>query len=241
MLTERELRRFAEISKGELDEVLDVVRVRVLPAEREGEAAGRIDLPEHAGEEERITVGRLHLDAVAVSYAGLEFEARDGEARRPPPQRQLVSAEGAEHRRASSGNEALGLEAQLARLGCHPLILWAYHRSVLRSSNGILQLLVPVAPATLGREIEQVPDRLEGADVTGILVAVRRRIEELRAPEVADRVAVAVEHVQHRPLVPLRGLGEVVAVVGAAARGQQAQPAPAAIAREGEDALHGCL
>jgi len=56
-------------------------------------------------------------------------------------------------------------------------------------------------------------------------------------PKVADRLPVAVEHVQHRPLMAFRGLSEVVAVIGGAGRGQQAQSAPAALAGEGENAL----
>ena len=45
--------------------------------------------------------------------------------------------------------------------------------------SGVMQLLVPVAPAALGCHVEQVPNRLQGADVTGVLIAVRRRVEEL--------------------------------------------------------------
>src|SRR5688572_842912 len=51
----------------------------------------------------------------------------------------------------------------------------------------------------------------------------------------ANRVAVAMEHVQHRPLGSLRGLGEVVAVVGVAGRGQEPEPSPATLLREGDD------
>src|SRR5215203_4321210 len=93
----------------------------------------------------------------------------------------------------------------------------AYAASVVR------QLLVPVAPPSLGRQVEQVPDRLERPHVTRVLVAVRRCVEELRAPEVPDRLAIAVEDVEHRTLVGLRGLGQVVAVVAVGGRGEQAQ------------------
>jgi hypothetical protein len=68
----------------------------------------------------------------------------------------------------------------------------------------VAPLLVPDGWAALRGEVEQVPDRLEGADVARILAGVGWCVEELRAPEVADRLAVAVEDVQYRPLVPSR-------------------------------------
>src|SRR5947209_5450614 len=53
---------------------------------------------------ERLAVRRLHLDAVAGSDVGIEFEARYGEAFRSPPPRELVGvAEGLEHNRWSRG------------------------------------------------------------------------------------------------------------------------------------------
>ena len=82
-------------------------------------------------------------------------------------------------------------------------------------------------------EVVQVPERLDGADVAGILPGLGWCTEKLRGPKVADRLPVAVEHVQHRPLMAFRGLSEVVAVIGGAGRGQQAQSAPAALAGEG--------
>src|SRR5207244_2451612 len=85
-------------------------------------------------------------------------------------------------------------------------------------------------------EVEQVPDRLESADMAGVLTGVRGRVEELGAPEVANRLAVAVEDVQHGSLVLFRSLGEVVAVVAVGGRGQQPQPSPAALLGKGEDA-----
>jgi hypothetical protein len=101
----------------------------------------------------------------------------------------------------------------------------------------VAQLLVPVGRTSLGGKVEQVPERLEGAVVAGILPWVSRRVEELRAPEVADRLAVAMEHVHHRHLVSVRGLAEVVLVIAVAGRGQEPQPPPAAFLGEGEDAL----
>src|ERR1700730_8226737 len=104
------------------------------------------------------------------------------------------------------------------------------------SRSRVAQLLIPVVRAPVAREVEQVPNRLEGADMAGILSGVRRRVKELRAPEVADHTAAALEHIQHRSLRALRGLAEVVAVVGVADRGQQSQPPPAALLGKGEDA-----
>src|SRR5437763_930025 len=43
----------------------------------------------------------------------------------------------------------------------------------------VVQLFVPVARASLGDEVEEVPERLEGAHVTRVLVVVRRGVEEL--------------------------------------------------------------
>ena len=70
-----------------------------------------------------------------------------------------------------------------------------------------------------------------------VLAGIGRSVEELRAPEVPDRAAVAMEHVQHRPLASVGGLGVVVAVVGVAGRRQKAQRAPASLPPEGQDAL----
>ena len=57
--------------------------------------------------------------------------------------------------------------------------------------------------------------------MTRVLIAVRGSVEELRAPEVADRVPVAVKHVKHRPLDSLGGFSVVVAVVRVGGRGQE--------------------
>jgi hypothetical protein len=117
-LSNDDLSGLAEVPERQLDESLAVVGIGVLPRERVGEAAGRIDYAELAGEAERIAVGRLHLDAIALSDAGVEVETRGGEAVRPPPPRQLVrSAEGSEHNRRSGGNDALDLECHRLRTG----------------------------------------------------------------------------------------------------------------------------
>src|SRR5207248_8682929 len=71
--------------------------------------------------------------------------------------------------------------------------------------------------------------------MAGILPRIGRHVEELRAPEVADHFTVATEYVEHRHLGSLRVLAEVVAVVGVAGRGQQAQSPPAARSCMGKD------
>src|SRR5919108_336089 len=115
-LPEHDLGGVAAIAKRQLDQILDVVGIWVLPCEREDQAGRRIDLAELPDEMEGNAVGRLHLDAVAVSDPGIEPEPGRGEARRPPPLRQLVrSAEGGERHRCSGGNDVLDLERQLPR------------------------------------------------------------------------------------------------------------------------------
>src|SRR5947199_358029 len=74
-----------------------------------------------------------------------------------------------------------------------------------------------------------------------LLARLGGRVEELGGPEVADRVAVAMEDVQHRALRSLCRLAVVVAVVRVVRRRQQAQPPPAAGAGELEDVCHGRL
>src|SRR5215472_19102990 len=91
-------------------------------------------------------------------------------------------------------------------------------RPVLTSS--VAELLVPVGSAAFGGEVEQVPQRLDGADMAGVLPGIGGSVKQLGAPEVTDRIAVAVEDVQHRHLVAVRGLGEVIPVIGGACGGQ---------------------
>src|SRR5260370_211499 len=81
----------------------------------------------------------------------------------------------------------------------------------------------------LGGEVEQIPLWVDGIAMARVLPRFGRGIEEFGAPEVADRFAVALEHIQHGPLAALRVLAEVVAVLGGARRGQQLQPPPAAL------------
>src|SRR5436189_6376380 len=81
--------------------------------------------------------------------------------------------------------------------------------------------LAVVAKAPLARILTFAEERgwrrlrlLSSATNTSrLLTGLGRRVEELRAPEMADRLAVAVEPVEHRPLQPLRVLSKVVAVI----------------------------
>src|SRR6267143_6980444 len=61
----------------------------------------------------------------------------------------------------------------------------------------VAQLLIPVRWTSFGSEIEQIPERLDRAGVTRVLIAVGCGVEELCGPEMADRVLVAMEYVQH--------------------------------------------
>lgn len=45
--------------------------------------------------------------------------------------------------------------------------------------SSVAQLLIPVGRTALGRQVKQIPQRLDGADVTRILIAIRWGIEEL--------------------------------------------------------------
>ena len=106
-----DLRRLAKITKRQFDQCVGVVGIGVLINERKGEPDGGIDLSKFPGEVEGIAFRRLHLDAVTGPDVGIEFEARDGEALRPPPLRQLVwIGERREHNRPSGRQDALYLK-----------------------------------------------------------------------------------------------------------------------------------
>src|SRR5215468_9842700 len=89
--------------------------------------------------------------------------------------------------------------------------------------SSIAELLMPIGWAALWGEVEQVPERLDSADVARFLPVIGGCVKEFRAPEVTDRVPGAVKHVQHWLLRAVGRLGQVVAVVGVISRGQQAQ------------------
>src|SRR5215203_2536356 len=78
-----------------------------------------------------------------------------------------------------------------------------------RGRSVVVQLLVPIGPPFRG-EVEEVPEGLDRPHVARVLAGIPRRVEEFGAPEVPDRVALAMEHVEHRPLCTLGGLRAVV-------------------------------
>jgi hypothetical protein len=75
----------------------------------------------------------------------------------------------------------------------------------------------------------------------GILSRIRRRVEELGAPEVPNRLTVAVEDVQHRALIAVVRFSVVVALERVAGRRDQPKPPPPALSGEGEDVFKGGL
>src|SRR3954470_840940 len=84
-LPQRDLRRVAPLLERQIDQRLDIVRIGRLPSEREREAGGRVHGAEHAVDEERLALGRLHLDAIGLTDQGAEVDGWDREPSRPPP------------------------------------------------------------------------------------------------------------------------------------------------------------
>jgi hypothetical protein len=78
----------------------------------------------------------------------------------------------------------------VVRSRCHPM-----NGLTDTTKVSVAQLLIPVGSASLRGEVEQVPQRLNGADAAGALPRTEWRVEQLRALEVADRVPITVEHV----------------------------------------------
>jgi hypothetical protein len=113
-LGEGDLRRVAEIPEREASHRLDVVGIWVLPDEAECEVGGPLELEELAALIEAVGLRRLHLDPIAPSDTRLEPQARNGEALRPPPLRELRRvAEGAEHDRTRGRKQARQGESEL--------------------------------------------------------------------------------------------------------------------------------
>jgi FAD/FMN-containing dehydrogenase len=53
------------------------------------------------------------------------------------------------------------------------------HRVLVgRRQSGVAQLWIPVGPASLGREVEQIPLRVDGIDVTRILLRLGRPVRK---------------------------------------------------------------
>jgi hypothetical protein len=97
---------------------------------------------------------------------------------------------------------------------------------VLPPGWSVAELLMPTGWAALAGEVEQVPQRLDGADVAGFLPGIDGCVEQFRAPEVADRLPVAVKYVQLRPLhLPRRRLAPLLPRLGRRRRHLRRHPA----------------
>src|SRR5215469_16384616 len=77
--------------------------------------------------------------------------------------------------------------------GVLPSALWARilsggRRCVSLGVGRVAQLLIPVSSAALGGEVEQVPQRLDCANMPGILPWIGGCVKQLRAPEVTDSI-----------------------------------------------------
>jgi hypothetical protein len=57
-------------------------------------------------------------------------------------------------------------------------------------ASGVAEFGVPVAAASLGGQIEQVPERFERVAVARVLTGLGGRVKEFRSPEVPDHLAV---------------------------------------------------
>jgi MFS family permease len=85
----------------------------------------------------------------------------------------------------------------------------------------VAQLLVPVHRPALRRQVEKIPQRLEGADASVVLSRVGWCVGELRSPEMANCLALPVKYIEHLSLPSVLVLTEVVAVIRVAGRGEQ--------------------
>src|SRR6266508_900695 len=103
--------------------------------------------------------------------------------------------------------------------------------------SSIAEVGIPIGPASVGREIEQVPQRVDRLAVPGVLAGIGRLEQKLGTPEVTNGVGIATEDVQHRQLLgAVVALAVVVAVVRVVRRRQESQPPPSATLRMGESA-----
>src|SRR5919106_6512176 len=81
----------------------------------------------------------------------------------------------------------------------------------LLAQGVVIQLFLPVGRSAVGREVKEVPERLEGAAVARILARIGRGVVHLGAPEMPNLVALAVEDRHHGHLEAFGRLGMVVA------------------------------
>src|SRR5215204_2834771 len=85
-------------------------------------------------------------------------------------------------------------------------------------SVGVLEPRVPVGAATLGRQVEDGPERHRGGRAARVLARVGALGPHLGAPEVPDRSIPAREDVERRVVVAAGHFVGIVAVEGAAGR-----------------------
>src|SRR5688572_5459845 len=86
------------------------------------------------------------------------------------------------------------------------------NRTLTPNSVSVLKFWVPVLAASLGREVEQVPQWPDHVDMARVLAAIGPGVKELGAVEVTDGL-VFPEDVQDRHLRAVGGFTTVVAVV----------------------------
>ena len=119
-LVENELRSLAMLEERERHHRLLVVGIRLFPFERVHEAPRRIDLGKLAAEVERLSLRRLHRDAVPPSVANVEVDAGSGEASRTPPLSELLRLDArCEHALGWRLQDLLQMKAKGTGVACH--------------------------------------------------------------------------------------------------------------------------
>src|ERR1700726_2385571 len=104
-------------------------------------------------------------------------------------------------------------------------------------SPTILELRIPIGSASLGRRIENGPDRHEVGRAARILAGIRSDGSHLAAPKMANRSVAACEHVETR-IVAALGAQRVIVTAELARRvGIEFQAMPAAFFLEGDQPL----
>src|SRR2546425_7562702 len=102
----------------------------------------------------------------------------------------------------------------------------------------VVELWPPVCAPTLGRAVEDQPQRPHEIDVPHVLAGLRADEEQLAAPEVVDLSVAAGEDRSHRHLIAVGRLGLGVTGVGVFCGREQTRVAPAAGLRVRAEALH---
>src|SRR6266699_4797894 len=74
---------------------------------------------------------------------------------------------------------------------------------VVAGTGSVAELRIPVRSAAVGREVEHVPERPDGIDMTPVHALFFRTPEQLRGVRVMDAAVAAQEQVEHRQLASL--------------------------------------